>query len=41
MKKFEKPSVEVIAFNVEDIITTSGGEPELPAMIGDCIAVGG
>lgn len=29
--KFENPQIEVINFNVEDIITTSGaGENELP-----------
>ena len=25
MKKFEFPEIEVIAFEVEDIVTTSGG----------------
>lgn len=31
MKKFEEPMIEVVAFSVEDIVTTSGrGENETP-----------
>lgn len=31
MKKFEEPIIEVVAFSVEDIVTTSGpGENETP-----------
>ena len=34
MKYFEEPSIEVIKFSVEDVITTIGGlepEPEYPS----------
>lgn len=30
MKKFETPEIEIIRLMVEDIITTSGREDELP-----------
>lgn len=30
MKKFEIPEIEVTAFNVEDVITTSNPENETP-----------
>ena len=30
MKQFELPEIEIIKFRVEDIITTSGREDELP-----------
>lgn len=33
MKKFQEPQVEVMKFEVEDIVTTSD-----PAMIGDCLS---
>ena len=32
MKHFEEPKVEVVDLNVEDIITTSGNENQLPAV---------
>lgn len=32
MKYFEEPKVEVVDLNVEDIITTSGNENQLPAV---------
>ena len=32
MKKFETPVVEVMAFSVEDVITTSGGSTEQPTV---------
>lgn len=35
MKKFQEPQVEVMKFEVEDIVTTS--DPT-PAMIGDCLS---
>lgn len=37
MKLFEMPSIEVVEFAVEDVITTSGGgleEDELPGDLG-------
>ena len=36
MKHFEMPAVKVVAFAVEDVITTSGGleEDELPGDLG-------
>lgn len=36
MKKFEKPVVEVIDFAVEDVITTSNGGEEIPALVPPC-----
>lgn len=30
MKKFETPEIEISKFDVEDVITTSGREDELP-----------
>ena len=30
MKKFEIPEIEVIAFGIEDVITTSNGETVIP-----------
>lgn len=30
MKKFETPVIEVVAFEVEDIVTASGGTDTLP-----------
>lgn len=30
MKKFETPELEVVKFNVEDVITTSGNGTETP-----------
>ena len=29
MKLFETPEIEVLKFNVEDVITTSGGDDDL------------
>ena len=31
MKKFETPVVELVKFNVMDVVTTSGEEPVNPA----------
>ncbi|MBQ8622107.1 MAG: hypothetical protein IJ422_07315 [Oscillospiraceae bacterium] len=30
MKKFEQPEIEIIRFRIEDIITASGRDDELP-----------
>ena len=43
MKLFEAPKMELVKFDVEDIITVSGGcdddcaDDEAPIMIGDCM----
>lgn len=37
MKIFEEPIVEVMSFDVQDVVTTSGeGEPTLPALMPPC-----
>ena len=30
MKKFEKPEIDIVRFKIEDIITSSSGDNELP-----------
>ena len=38
MKFFEDPKMELVKFDVEDVITTSGDiEEEEPDLTGDCI----
>ena len=35
MKKFEAPEIEVLKFQVEDVITTSGGDNTVPTAPGN------
>jgi len=40
MRKFEDPVIEVMNFDIEDVISTSGGgetEPSMPAFVGPCL----
>lgn len=36
MKLFELPVIEVLKFEIEDVVTASGEEPVIPAMIPPC-----
>lgn len=35
MKKFDEPIVEIVNFDVEDVVTSS--TVDIPAMIGPCV----
>lgn len=37
MKKFDEPIVEIVNFDVEDVVTASEGGVEIPSMIGPCV----
>lgn len=39
MKNFNAPEIEVIKFNVENIITTSNDEPLINEAVGVCLPI--